>query len=118
MDQLPDVPREATRCKRLRLTVQNHRAPGGGKDIEGLIAAQMADNRKTIEVTYDVRITALENLVFQLCEQGMSIAMDRRARIFIAWQSYLDRNARANLTHPGSPCCSNPTSVYASRKKR
>ncbi len=118
MTQLPDLPREARRDKRLRIENQNQRKFDSEAAIEGLIAVQIAADRRTVGVTYDVRITALDSLVARLREQGMGIAMDRRARIVIALQSYLDRNARANLAHPGSPCCSNPTSVYASRKKR
>lgn len=118
MDQLPEIPREARRHKRLRLKEHATSEPGSGEGIEELIATQVVSDARTICVTYDVRITALDHLVAQLLENGIDVAGDRRARLRIAWQSYLDRNARANLMQPASPCCSNPTSVYASRKKR
>ncbi len=110
-------PPEALRLRRLRLT----RGDTQGRDdlaaIDGLIEARTCADGTRLRVSYDARIIALDTLVQRLREQGVAVADDRRSRLRIAWQSYLDRNARANLAHPGSPCCSNPAAVYAARSK-
>ena len=107
--------REALRRKRLRVS-GNPQVTDDTATIEGLV--EMSSRGKDVALTYDVCAVSLDTLVDQLRTQGSEITNDFRSRLFIAWQSYLDRNARAHLTKPGSPCCSNSTSIYASRKKR
>lgn len=118
MDQNPTTPREALRKKRLRLVGRCNHINDQFPVIDGLIDMQTALEEHHVTLSYDVRLTSLAALVTQLREHGIDLVDDRRTRLRIAWQSYLDRNARANLTMPDSPCCSNPTSVYASRRKR
>lgn len=112
------TPPEALRRKRLRLA---HDAPScdtGSVAVQGLVEVQVDADNGHVTLCYDVRHVSLDTLVEQMRGHGIGIVEDRRARMAIAWQSYLDRNARANLANPGSPCCSNPTSVYAARGKR
>lgn len=115
MDNQNQIPQEALRCRRLRL---EHETPGtAAPALEGLIDWRPLPGAR-VAVTYDVRSITLEEIVTALRDQDIVVSDDRRSRWVIAWHSYLDRNARANLGNPGSPCCSNPTQIYASRKRR
>lgn len=117
MSQQTPIPPEAIRRKRLRLLCDTPETPDLSS-IAGLIGAERETGSRRFTAVYDVRETALDALVRELQQRGVTLDIRPGTRLAIAWRSYLDRNARAHLTHPGSPCCSNPTSVYAARKKR
>lgn len=80
------------------------------------VTVEAAD--RCLRLAYDRCQISFRVLRAHIEAAGMAPRVHGFTRLRVALWSYLDENARDNAAHPGSPCCSNPSDIYASRKQK
>ncbi|MGB5062497.1 MAG: heavy metal-associated domain-containing protein [Candidatus Competibacter sp.] len=71
-----------------------------------------------IHVRYDNAMIGVETVVEALKNAGYPPRQRFLDRLKYGWWRYLDENARSNATSASGPCCSNPTTIHAQRRRR
>lgn len=70
-----------------------------------------------IRIHYDNTIIDIETVIEILRNAGCPSRQRFWDRLKYGWWRYLDENARGNARSPGAPCCSNPATLYAQRRR-
>ncbi|MBE2294622.1 MAG: cation transporter [Phycisphaerales bacterium] len=70
-----------------------------------------------IHIGYDNTMIGVETLIEILRNVGCPPRQRFWDRLKYGWWRYLDENARGNAKNPGAPCCGNPTTLYAQRRR-
>ena len=101
-------PLDAAAARRLRQALEA---------LPGLVQAQVDARRRRVMVRYDLARTGLAEVEACLRQAGHPPLPGRWWRLRRQWYRYLDENLRANAGAPGGACCSNPSDVYARRRR-
>lgn len=107
---------EVERCIRLPPAVEAEQACARLQAIPGVVRVTSA--QRGVRVRYDNGRRVYRELVAELEWAGLHTDGGWLQHLCNAWFSYLDENARANAAPGDRACCSRPTDVYASRKRR
>lgn len=84
---------------------------------QGVLGAAPTHDGKGIQVTYDAAFTDYGVLEQCAAAAGSPPPANAFSRLRSAWFCYLDQNARDNAGHGGGACCSQPTEIYANRRR-
>lgn len=84
---------------------------------DGVGEVVVGTDSKKIWITYDasqIGFGVIENI---LSDCGFPVSDSWWSRYKCNWYRYQDENALANSTSRGGACCSNPSDLYARRRK-
>ncbi|MCB1796665.1 MAG: cation transporter [Candidatus Competibacteraceae bacterium] len=71
-----------------------------------------------IRIRYDNAVIGIEAVIEALRNAGCHPRQRFWDRLKYGWWRYLDENARGNATSTQAPCCSNPATIHAQRRRR
>ncbi|MCB1824068.1 MAG: heavy-metal-associated domain-containing protein [Candidatus Competibacteraceae bacterium] len=84
----------------------------------GVQDVQIDLQHNCIHIHYDNTIIDVETVVEALRNAGCPPRQRFLDRLKYGWWRYLDENARGNATSTQAPCCSNPATIHAQRRRR
>ncbi len=80
-------------------------------------AADLDVKARLLRISYDASACIFSDVQKLLEETGNPISEHWWEKVKVGWYQYLDENAQANAKSKGGACCSNPSDIYANRKK-
>lgn len=83
----------------------------------GVRSVRIDPEHDRIHIHYDNTIIGIETVIEILRNVGCSPQQRFWDRLKYSWWRYLDENARDNARSPGAPCCGNPATLYAQRRR-
>jgi len=83
----------------------------------GVQSIRIDFNHGHICICYDNTIVGVEAVVEGLKNAGYPLRQRFWDRLKYTWWRYLDENARSNATSVNGPCCSNPATLHAQRRR-
>jgi len=84
---------------------------------KGVKTVDIDTNRTRLRITYDAAQIGFDVIEKILANAGYPPDVSWWSRIKSGWYRYLDENARINAKSKGGACCSNPSDIYANRRK-
>jgi hypothetical protein len=85
--------------------------------LEGMQKLEVGPGRGKITITYNAAQLGFADIEKNLVDIGYPSALGWWSRFKASWYRYLDENAQANAKSKGGACCSNPSDIYAKRRK-
>ena len=85
--------------------------------LSGINSLKFDIAKKKLYVEYDASKLGYNNLKKQLAEIGYPVSNNFWSNIRGALYQYQDENIRGNATSGDGACCSNPTDIYAKRRR-
>jgi len=73
--------------------------------------------RARLKITYDASQVGFGAIERALTDTGYPPEINWWSGLKSGWYRYLDENAQANAKSKGGACCSNPSDIYANRRK-
>lgn len=85
--------------------------------LKGVQAFDVNLKKSKVKITYNAAQTDFGIIEKTLNDSGYSPKNSRWSKFKSSWYRYLDENAQTNAKSKGGACCSNPSDIYANRKK-
>jgi hypothetical protein len=85
--------------------------------LEGMQKTEIDSGREKISITYNAAQLGFAEIEKTLVDAGYPSAVGWWSRFKAGWYRYLDENAQTNAKSKGGACCSNPSDIYAKRRK-
>jgi len=86
-------------------------------ELDGMVTVNIKLNRARLKLSYDASKINFGNVLKKLEGAGYPMANDWWSGFKTSWYRYLDENAQTNAKSKGGACCSNPSDIYANRRK-
>lgn len=87
-------------------------------EVDGIGEVRIQPGAPQVRVTYDASRIGFGQIEQMLADWGFPPAGQWWQRARRAWYGFLDENARDNARAGSGSCCSKPTDIYTSRKRR
>jgi copper chaperone CopZ len=72
---------------------------------------------KKIHISYDAAQLGFAEIEKTLIHSGFPSSVSWWSKFKSSWYRYLDENAQTNAKSKAGACCSNPSNIYANRRK-
>ncbi len=86
-------------------------------ELEGMQAIDVDLEHARLKVAYDASKVNFGMIEKTLNKAGYPPRDSWWSRVKSSWYRYFDENAQTNAKSKGGACCSNPSNIYANRKK-
>lgn len=86
--------------------------------VSNTLEVKLNPSGKKLRVRYDLKNLNYSDLIRTLSEQDLVIPLGRWQRFKVSWYRDQDINIRDNVMAIPAPCCSNPTGITGSSRKR
>ncbi len=86
-------------------------------EAAGVVEVHVGPGFSRVQVTYDVSRIDFSRIEHILTDCGFPPPGNWRQRVRRAWYGFVDENVRDNAPSSSGNCCSQPTNIYASRKR-
>jgi len=85
--------------------------------LKGIRMVDVDLKKGRLAITYDASQTSFGIIEKALNDVDCPPKKNGWSRLKSSWYRYLDENAQANAKSKGGACCSNPSDIYANRRK-
>ncbi len=86
-------------------------------ELDGVLEITTNLPRKRVRIKYDAAVIGFDALAQSFADAGYPLENNLWTRFRYGLYRFTDSNAYANSRVPASPCCSNPTGIYAKKQK-